>query len=242
VNVTASSSGGAPPAEFVPYIHGATLGRPSRARPERVLARLKTITGIWQEGALPGSGGLDGRSGRVTARGAVPAGPSRNGMPAAGGYVYRGSGESKSPTEAAGALGLRVAVPPNPRRKPAERERRPDCKAPKPDHLVICSQAPVLVPAALSPEPEPEPVSAPVPAPKPGPTRRGAALATACPGCGRPKPGRYVTCGGPCLAPRQAPEPVPEPEPEQAPVPAARCGKCRYLTSAIGHKLACGVT
>lgn len=150
-------------ADFVPYLYGATAGRPSKGRPEKVLARLKTITGIWQEDALPGS---DGRAGRVTANGSVPAGPSRNGLPEPAAYVYRGSGESKSPAEAARALGVRYAAPPKARRrKPAERERCPDCEAPKPDHLLTCGT--VRLPAV--PMPEPVPVLAPGPVLAPAP-------------------------------------------------------------------------
>jgi hypothetical protein len=38
---------------------------------------------------------------------------------------------------------------------------------------------------------------------------------------------------------REEPEPAPAPEPEPATLPARRCDECGYLTTAIGHRIAC---
>jgi hypothetical protein len=142
----------------VPYIFGATLGAPSAGRPEKVLARLKTIGSIWREGYVPGE---DGREGRVTANGALPR-TLRNGMPEPGGYVYRGSDRSLSGRELAQALEGRGPAPvarpaPRPRRKPEPREFCRHCGQPKPDHLVTCRTVLDALPIAPLPEPEPEP-------------------------------------------------------------------------------------
>jgi hypothetical protein len=184
VSLAARTPGGPVRAEFVPYIHGATLGCPSRGRPEKVLAHLTTTTTTRQEDGV----------GIKPAPGSQP----RNGRPERGGYVYRGTGEDTL-TAGLGDWRLRfearAAVP------------APAGGFPKPARMP---------PVRRPPEPEPESAPVPVPAagataPKPGRQRRGVALTTACPGCGRPKPDKYVTCAGtgPCLAPRQAPEPAP---------------------------------
>jgi hypothetical protein len=231
VNLAAGAPGGAPAAAFVPYIHGATTGCPSRGRPEKVLAYLKTMTLTQQEDGL-------GRD----VRGTVPGGQSRNGMPERRGYVYRGTGEDaltgrlsdwRLRREAKAA----VTGPEFPLAKPARKAACADCGAPKPDHLLTCGKA-----VRLAPAPAPKPVPRPGPKPKAGPKpkgpRRSPVLTTACPGCGRPKPDKYVTCAGagPCLAPRQAPEPEPVPEP----VPAKRHRKCGYPFGSVGHGTVCG--
>jgi hypothetical protein len=138
----------------VPYIFGATLGAPSAGRPEKVLARLKTIGSIWREGYVPGE---DGREGRVTANGALPR-TLRNGMPEPGGYVYRGSDRSLSGRELAQALAGRGPAPvarpaPRPRRKPEPREFCRHCGQQKPDHLVTCRTVLDALPIAPPPEP-----------------------------------------------------------------------------------------
>jgi hypothetical protein len=236
--VTARAPGGAPAGEFVPYVHGATLGCPSRGRPEKVLARLKTIGSIWREGYVPGE---DGREGRVTANGALPR-TLRNGMPEPGGYVYRGSDRSLSGRELAQALAGRAPVPPRPtprpRRKPEPREFCRHCGQPKPDHLVTCRT--VLDALPIAPPAEPELIRAAGPAAKPEERqRRKAALTTTCPGCGRPKPDDYATCGGagPCAKTEAKPEPL-----EAAPAldAARRCRKCKYMVGTNSHKIICG--
>lgn len=233
MSLAARAPGGGPHGEFVPYVRGATLGCPSKGRPERVLAHLKNTTATWQEDGVPGS---DGRAGRVTARGTLPDGPSRNGMPAGGGYVYGGTGQDTGVTAAMGAARLRHeaerAVPGAASTVPEPARRR---------------RAVTRLPAPL---PEPEPVPVPEAAPKPRKPWRRAVLTARCPGCGRPKPDKYATCGGagPCLAPaaEPAPAPVPEPaplpvpEPEAAPAPAKRHRKCGYPFGTVGHKTACG--
>jgi hypothetical protein len=153
---TARAPGGTAPAEFVPYIFGATLGAPSAGRPEKVLARLKTIGSIWREGYVPGE---DGREGRITAKGSLPRTP-RNGLPEPGGYQYKGSGESLTAWAAERKLtrgGDAPVARPAPRRKPEPREFCRDCGQPVPDHLVTCRTALDALPIAPPPEPEPEP-------------------------------------------------------------------------------------
>jgi hypothetical protein len=144
--LAARAPGGAPAGEFVPYIHGAAPGCPSRGRPEKALAHLKkTMTATGLEDGVPGS---DGRQGRVTARNAVPAGLSRNGMPEAGGYVYRGTGQDTGVTAGLNPARLRFE---------AEKAVAPPARGfPKPRR-----PSPRLAPA---PEPLPEPEPAPVPA------------------------------------------------------------------------------
>ena len=182
-------------------------------RPEKSPARLKTATLTRQEDGL-------GRE----VRGTAPGVPSRNGMPEGGGYVYRGTGEDTGVTARLGAARLRheaeqavgPVAPPLP--VPARPRRKPAERAA----------------VRLAPEP-----AAGEAAPKP---RKRAVLTTACPGCGRLKPDKYVTCAGagPCLAPGQAPEREPEPVPEPASVPAKRHRKCGYPFGSVGHKAVCG--
>lgn len=84
MNRTAKGPGGAPSPEFAPYVYGAAAGRPSRGRPENVLARIRE-----QEEQQVG----DGR--HLTGRSAIPGGASRNGLPEPSGYVYRGTGRDE---------------------------------------------------------------------------------------------------------------------------------------------------
>jgi hypothetical protein len=248
--VTARAPGGAMPAEFIPYTYGAALGRPSRGRPEKVLAHLKTRTEIWQEWYVPGA---DGREGRSTAKGSLPR-PARNGLPVGGGYVYRGNRVGLSAYEAERALTGRAPAAParTPRPRPPQRQSCGDCGQPKPDHLVTCRT--VLDALPIAPPPGPEPTRLPEPAAETAPkrrTRRGAALTTTCPGCGRPKPDGYATCAGsgPCAVPKATPEPepapLPDPEPaalEAAPAvePARRHRRCGYPVGSVGCKNTCG--
>lgn len=198
----------------------------------------------------------DSLNGRMAPRGALPSSP-RNGLPAADFYVYRGSHRSLSEGEAAALLTGRAPVPPRPepRRKAPEIACCPDCKQPKPDHLRICPRAPIFVPEAIPAEPEPE--SPAVTDGRRGPKRK-AMLTTTCPGCGRPKPDSYATCGGsgPCRASAQAPMAAPvtvaelEPEVAPAPVPEVaapvvtatvrRCKKCHYLKGSSSCLIMCG--
>jgi hypothetical protein len=83
----AVAPGGAPAAPIMPYVYGATLGRPSRARPENVLKHLKKIDEARQERFV-----ADGREGRAAVKGSLPRSP-RNGFPAGRFYVYKGVGE-----------------------------------------------------------------------------------------------------------------------------------------------------
>lgn len=238
-------------AEFIPYIYGAAHGRPSAGRPEKVLGHLKTENEIQQEGRV-----ADSLNGRVTPRGALPRSP-RNGMPKGEFYEYQGDGRSLSEGEAAALLTGRTPVPPrrNPVRKAPEIARCPDCKQPKPDHLRICPQAPVFVPEAIPAAPEPKPLA--VTDGRRGPKRK-ARLTTRCPGCGRPKPDSYATCGGsgPCRVPTQAPvaapAPVAESEPEVTPAPVPevaapavtapgrRCRQCHYVKDSSSCLIMCG--
>jgi hypothetical protein len=176
-------------------------------------------------------------------RGAVPGVRSRNGMPEAPGYVYRGTGAD---TLTAGLSDWRL------RHEAKAAVPAPPAGFPKLPRVPPVRRPPVT---ASPPEPERAPVPVPVPpvpaagepAPKPRKPVKRAVLTTACPGCGRPKPDKYVTCGGtgPCLAPRPAPEPEPEPKlvapgPESAPVPAKRHRKCGYPLGSVGHSTVCG--
>jgi len=57
------------PAPIVPYVYGATLGAPSRGRPEKVLARLKTIAEIHRrEERAEDAGGRSAAAGRARRR------------------------------------------------------------------------------------------------------------------------------------------------------------------------------
>jgi hypothetical protein len=155
--MSAVTTGEALAAEPRPYVYGAVLGRPSRGRPERVLAHLKTMDSITREEQVPGE---DGREGRVTANGALPR-TLRNGMPEPGGYVYRGSDRSLSGRELAQALAGRGPAPvarpaPRPRRKPEPREFCRHCGQQKPDHLVTCRTVLDALPIAPTPESQPE--------------------------------------------------------------------------------------
>jgi hypothetical protein len=149
MNLSARAPGGAAPAGFVPYVYGAALGCPSRARPEKVLARLKNTTSMQQE---------DGLAREV--RGAVPGVQSRNGMPEAPGYVYRGTGADTltgalSPWRL--TLEAKAAVPAAP------------APLPRPARRKAVRLAPMTAPP---PEPAPVPVPAAVPEPAPAPARR----------------------------------------------------------------------
>jgi hypothetical protein len=148
------AKGEAPAPEPRPYVYGAARGAPSRGRPERVLAHLKTMESITREERVQGE---DGRKGRVTAKGALPRSP-RNGLPPGRPYVYRGSGESLSGWKAAEALTGRAPAPsrPRPGRMAPEPARCPECLQPKPDHLLTCSQAPILVPSLEDEPREPD--------------------------------------------------------------------------------------
>jgi hypothetical protein len=140
VNLAARAPGGAPPADFVPYVYGATLGRPSKGRPERVLAHLKTMTAVQEEDEV----------GIKPAPGSSP----RNGRPSGGGYEYGGKDED---TLTAGLSAARLrfeaekAVPAAPLSLPELARRR---------------RAFTRLPA---PPPEPEPVPEPLPEPEPVP-------------------------------------------------------------------------
>lgn len=150
-------------ADFAPYAYGATLGCPSKGRPEKVLARLKTTTTIWQEdevGIRPD-----------------PGSQPRNGRPLGGGYVYQGTGEDTL-TAWLSAKRLRreaeKAVPAAPLSLPELARRR---------RAVTRLPAPLPEPAPAA-EPLPEPESAgsaagarpdlqeSVPVPEPEPAKR----------------------------------------------------------------------
>jgi hypothetical protein len=227
VNLAARAPGGAPPADFVPYVYGATLGRPSKGRPERVLAHLKTMTAVQEEDEV----------GIKPAPGSSP----RNGRPSGGGYEYGGKDEDTL-TAGLSAARLRfeakMAVPgaasyPDPARRAVTRlpASSPE-PAPVAEPIPEAEDEPALVPAAVESAPRPR-----------KPWQRSA-LTTACPGCGRPKPDRYVTCAGegPCLVSRREPEPepLPEPVPVPEPEPAKRHRKCGYPFGSVGHKTVCG--
>ena len=49
----AAAGPSAPPDGFIPYVYGATLGRPSRGRPEKVLERLARLGVIAPGATLP---------------------------------------------------------------------------------------------------------------------------------------------------------------------------------------------
>lgn len=213
---TARAPGGSPPAEFKPYIYGATLGVPSACRPERVLARLSTMDSITREERVAGE---DGREGRVTARGALPRSP-RNGLPEPGGYEYRGSGESLPSWKAEAVLTRGAPAPAaatlrKPRRKPEPRRFCPSCGEVAPDHLVICKRPGAQLPAPAAPGDE-----------------RGGQITAAdilpllelelLSAATAPEPGPAVLEGAPAI------------EPER------RCGKCQYLIGTNGHKIMCG--
>ena len=53
----AVAPGDAPPAELRPYVYGASLGAPSRGRPEKVLARHRAMTEIREREERAADGG-----------------------------------------------------------------------------------------------------------------------------------------------------------------------------------------
>lgn len=171
MRTTARAPGGRPPAGFVPYIHGATQGRPSRGRPEKVLAHFNATTTAGQE---------DGLAREV--RGAVPGG-SRNGRPEPRDYVYRGVGEDTLTGSLSGKRLKReadaaVPVPAVPLPKPARR-----------------AAAVRLVPE-LPPLPEPAPAPEPLPEPEPA-TAAAPTPAKRCRACGylTGTIGHRIACG-----------------------------------------------
>jgi hypothetical protein len=200
----------------MPYVYGATLGAPSAGRPEKVLARLKTIESIWRDDCMPGE---DGREGRVTAKGSLPRRP-RNGLPEPGGYQYRGSGESLPSWKAEAVLTRGAPAPaarpaPKPRRKPEPRRFCPSCGAVAPDHLVICKRPGGQLPAPAAPGDE---RAGQITAADILPLLELELLSAAT----APEPGPAVLEAAPAL------------EPER------RCGKCQYLIGTNGHKIMCG--
>jgi hypothetical protein len=210
----ATAAAGMPSSEFLPYVYGATLGRPSAGRLEKVLEHLKTKTEIEirQETSVQGA---DGRAGRVTARSAVPGGTSRNGLPVRRGYVYRGTRQdeltghlyqSELDAEAEAALFGRhdeaAAVKPA-AAKPARSRTR--SKAAEPEPVAAPEPAPVA-----PPEPEPTPVLE-----VEQPSARDALD----------------------LETLRSAEAAAVPE---TPKPARRCQKCKYRSDSNSHRVMCG--
>lgn len=212
----ATAPSGAARAEFLPYVYGAALGRPSRGRPELVLAHLKTIGEIRdQEEPVQGE---DGRAGRVTARNAVQGGTSRNGLPERRDYAYRGTGKDtltwrmdkkQLDLEAEAAIS---------RRTPAVLARLSELEGQLAARGVVDSEnAAPMTPAPKRP-------------------RQARAKKEAVPAADL-----EAQSATPPAIPVAVPEPAPAPVAAAVPTaPARRHRKCGYPLGSIGHKFACG--